>query len=162
MRNRVPKSTILKQLVLGLSIVLLTLALSACSNLVRNNSQQDLEESGTELSLDETYDQARNGARLVLVYDAQSNSFKGHVENTTLGILKMVRAEVHLSNGVELGPTTPTDLGPGESMPVSLTAISNDFDGWTAHAEVGEGGSGEHIGEDGGEHDGEGRSEHYG
>ena len=62
------------------------------------------EESGTELALDESYDAVRNGARLVLTYDAQGNSFNGFVENTTDNILKQVRVEVHLSNGVELGP----------------------------------------------------------
>ena len=35
------------------------------------------EESNTELALNETYDKVRNGARLILTYDAQSNSFRG-------------------------------------------------------------------------------------
>ena len=65
------------------------------------------EESGAELALNQSYDQVRNGARLVLAYDAQSNSFSGTVKNTTDRILKRVRVEVHLSNGKELGPTTP-------------------------------------------------------
>ena len=66
------------------------------------------------LALDETYDAVRSGARLVLYYDAPSNSFKGTVENTTNEVLGRVRIEVHLSNGAELGPTTPTDMAPGE------------------------------------------------
>ena len=52
----------------------------------------------------------------------------------------------------KLGPTTPVDLAPGEKIDVQLTANSKDFDGWTAHPEVGEGEHGEH-GEHGGEHD---------
>ena len=56
------------------------------------------------LALDETFDAVRSGARLILSYDAPSNSFKGTVENTTDGILDAVRIEVHLSNGSELGP----------------------------------------------------------
>ncbi len=116
------------------------------------------EESGTELALNERYDEVRNGARLTLAYDAQSNSFNGTVENTTGETLNRVRVEVHLSNGKELGPTTPADLGPGETRDVTLTATNEDFDGWTAHPEVG---SGEHgNGEGHGEHDREGRSEH--
>ena len=51
------------------------------------------------LALDETFDAVRSGARLVLSYDAPSNSFKGTVENTTNGVLDRVRIEVHLSNG---------------------------------------------------------------
>ncbi|MHC4180320.1 MAG: FxLYD domain-containing protein [Planctomycetota bacterium] len=93
-----------------------------------------------------------------MAYDAKSNSFNGTVENTTDKTLKRVRVEVHLSNGKELGPTTPADLEPGEKRGVKLTATSEDFDGWTAHPEVG---SGEHgHGEGDGEHDREGPSEH--
>jgi hypothetical protein len=116
------------------------------------------EESGTELALNETYDKVRNGARLILAYDAQSNSFNGTVGNTTDRILKRVRVEVHLSNGKELGPTTPADLAPGQTRNVKLMATNKDFDGWTAHPEVG---IGEHGSAEGrGEHDREGRSEH--
>jgi hypothetical protein len=116
------------------------------------------EESGVELGLNETYDKVRNGARLILAYDAQSNSFDGTVENTTDTVLRQVRIEVHLSNGKELGPTTPADLGPGQRREVKLTATNRDFDGWAAHPEVGIGELG--YGEGPGEHDREGRSEH--
>ena len=116
------------------------------------------EESGTELALNESYDAVRNGARLILAYDAQSNSFNGTVANTTDKTLKRVRVEVHLSNGKELGPTTPGDLGPGERRDVRLKATDKGFDGWTAHPEVG---IGEHgSGEERGEHDREGQGEH--
>ncbi len=101
------------------------------------------------LALDETFDTVRSGARLVLSYDAPSNSFKGTVENTTDGVLDAVRIEVHLSNGSELGPTTPTDMAPGEVIAINLPATQASFTGWTAHAEVGAGGEG---GESGGEH----------
>ena len=111
------------------------------------------------LALDETFDAVRSGARLILKYDAPSNSFKGTVENTTKGVLDRVRIEVHLSNGAELGPTTPTDMAPGEVVAVNLPATPASFNGWTAHAEVGtgekEGESGEEhgsSGEQGGEH----------
>ncbi len=116
------------------------------------------EESGRELALNEGCDMVRNGVRLVMDYDAQSNSFNGTVENTTDNILKRVRVEVHLSNGMELGPTTPADLQPGEKNAVKLTATNKGFIGWTAHAEIG---SSEHgRDEEHGEHDGAGRSEH--
>ena len=115
------------------------------------------------LAPDDTLDTVRGGARLVLSYDAPSNSFKGTVENTTDGILDAVRIEVHLSNGSELGPTTPTDMAPGEVIAINLPATPASFTGWTAHAEVGTGGEGgesggEHRdgGESGGEHDGGG------
>ena len=101
------------------------------------------------LALHETFDTVRSGARLVLNYDAPSNSFKGTVENTTNSILDRVRVEVHLSNGTELGPTTPTDMAPREVIEINLPATPASFTGWTAHAEVGGGGEGS---ESGGEH----------
>ena len=103
------------------------------------------------LAPDETFDMVQNGARLILDYDAASNSFKGTVENTTEGVLERVRVEVHLSNGTELGPTTPTGMAPGELLRINLPATEESFTGWTAHVEVG---SGEHgrSGESAGEH----------
>ena len=125
------------------------------------------EESGTRLALDEIYDTVRNGARLILRYDSASNSFVGTVENTTDNILRRVRVEVHLSNGTELGPTTPVDLAPGEVIDVTVSAAGEEFTGWTPHAEVDTGDGGEHGegGEGGGEHgeggeEGEGGGEH--
>ena len=99
------------------------------------------------LALDETYDAVRSGARLILSYDAPSNSFKGTVENTTNGVLERVRIEVHLSNGAELGPTTPMDMAPGEVLEINLSATPESFTGWTAHAEVGGGDEGSESGE---------------
>ena len=77
------------------------------------------------------------GARLVLSYDSASNAFIGAVENTTDTTLRRVRVEVHLSNGIELGPTTPTDLAPGQSLDITLPATERPFTTWSAHPEVG-------------------------
>ena len=99
-----------------------------------------------QLAPGETFDMVRGGARLTLGYDAASNSFKGTVENTTNNVLTRVRIEVHLSNGTELGPTTPVDMAPGQLLPVNLPSTQASFTGWIAHAEVGGGGEG------GGEH----------
>ncbi len=99
-------------------------------------------EEGSEATLapDETFDMVRSGARLILSYDASSNSFTGTVENTTSNVLTRVRIEVHLSNGTELGPTTPIDLAPDEMATVTLHSTQSAFTGWITHAEVGSGG----------------------
>ena len=116
------------------------------------------EGSGAMLALDETFDTVRSGARLILSYDASTNAFTGTVENTTNSVLTRVRIEVHLSNGVELGPTTPVDMAPGEVRTVNLPATAEPFTGWVPHAEVGGGESGGEHGsggdgsESGGEH----------
>ncbi len=112
------------------------------------------EEGGNALALDETFDMVRAGARLIMSYDDAANAFVGSVANTTDATLTRVRIEVHLSNGIELGPTTPTDLAPGEILDVVLPASTQSFDGWTPHAEVGasEGGGESGAGEGSGEH----------
>ena len=113
---------------------------------------------GATLAPDETFDTVRSGARLILNYDAAGNSFTGTVENTTSSVLTRVRIEVHLSNGTELGPTTPIDMAPGEVTVVTLPSTQASFTGWIAHAEVGSGEGSESGGEhgSGGEGSGEG------
>ena len=95
------------------------------------------EESGAQFALGDTFDEVRAGARLVLSYDLAANVFKGKVENTTGATLSRVRVEVHLSNGIELGPTTPVDPAPGQVVEVTLPASSQPFASWSAHPEVG-------------------------
>lgn len=89
------------------------------------------------LAPNETFDEVRGGARLILNHDTASKAFKGTVENTTNSVLTRVRIEVHLSNGTELGPTTPIDLAPGQVASVNLPSTPGSFTGWIAHAEVG-------------------------
>ena len=95
------------------------------------------EESGTQFGLGDTFNEVRAGARLILSYDSATNTFKGTVENTTGATLNRVRVEVHLSNGIELGPTTPVYLAPGQVAEVTLPASSQPFTSWSAHPEVG-------------------------
>ena len=110
--------------------------------------------SGTQFARDEAYDEVRAGARLILSYDSAANAFTGTVENTTEATLSRVRVEVHLSNGTELGPTTPVDLAPGQAVDVTLEATKEPFTSWSAHPEVGgDSESGEHSGDsESGEH----------
>ncbi len=160
--------------ILAVVAILWITGISGCSKKEELSVNDESEETNVELTLNDQYDKVRNGTRLILNYDPHSNSFKGTVENTTNETLKRVRVEVHLSNGKELGPTTPEDLAPGDTREVLLAATSTNFDKWTAHPEVGddEHGSGESRGEHDrehnehgngesrGEHDREGESEH--
>ena len=94
-------------------------------------------ESGTQYTLTQTFNEVQSGAHMIMRFDATTSFFVGTVRNTTNGILRRVRVEVHLSNGVELGPTTPTDLSPGETMNVALSAVGQTFSTWSGHPEVG-------------------------
>lgn len=110
------------------------------------------------LAPEDTYDETRYGARLIMSYDAAANAFTGTVENTTNRVLTRARVEIHLSNGTELGPTTPTDLAPGQVLQIRLPSTTAPFTSWTTHAEIGNeehgsGGEGHGSGgESGGEH----------
>ncbi|MYA00914.1 MAG: hypothetical protein F4038_03545 [Chloroflexi bacterium] len=115
--------------------------------------------SANALARDATFDEVRGGARLVLKFDDESNSFRGTVENTGDRVLTRVRVEVHLDNGAELGPTTPTDLAPGETLDIVLPSTAESFTLWTTHAEVGSGEGGSEHGGESGESGGEGGDE---
>lgn len=171
-------SNILKTLV-GL-LIILAIINTACSNepgkdkekvlekleAERGEHSRDIgekgegEEDGTQFSKTDVYDVVKNGAHLILSFDAANNSFTGTVENVSQETIKKVRVEVHLSNGIELGPTKPKDLKPGERISVEINATEKAFETWSTHAEVGsseEGHNGEGEGEHGeGEHGEEG------
>ncbi len=95
------------------------------------------EESGPQIGLDGTHDEVRKGVRLILSFDSESSSFVGTVENVSEKTVPKVRVEVHLSNGMELGPTEPVDLAPGKKIEVKLSAVDQTFTWWKAHAEAG-------------------------
>ncbi len=96
-------------------------------------------ESGTQYGLADTAKETRAGVDLTIRYDATSRGFVGTVQNTTTQTAQLVRVEIHLSNGVELGPTPPADLAAGTSRPVTLSAAGQQFNRWSVHIELGQG-----------------------
>jgi len=159
-------------------VIILGIIFSGCSNEPKNSKEKEPvtleagksehkadvggegegEEDGTQFGLSDVYDVVKNGAHLILAYDAENNIFKGTVENTSDEVLEKVRVEVHLSNGIELGPTTSVDLKPGEKVEVKLEGSEKDFETWSTHTEVGTSehsheGEGEHSHEEGEEHE---------
>ena len=106
------------------------------------DDREDGEESAEQFTKSQTYDRLRAGSRLILTYDAAANAFTGSVQNITDAPLPRVRVEIHLSNGMELGPTPPLDLAPGDSAPITLAASAAPFQTWSAHAEIGGGATG--------------------
>ena len=132
--NRILRVLVL--IVIGLFVFLI----SGCSSMTR--PYIDLEGTGfsVQFGLNKRSEPVRHvqgGARMILAYDSQGRSIKGHVENTTNQTLKRVRVKVRLSNGVKLGPTRAADLPPGATQEIKFAEIDGDFSGWTAHVEVG-------------------------
>ena len=120
-------------------IVACALLLAACGLFGPSESHEDgeEEEEGVQLTKSQTYDEVRSGCRLILRYDSAANAFAGTAQNVTTSTLSRVRVEVHLSNGIELGPTTPVNLAPNEIVDILLPASTQSFETWSAHPEVG-------------------------
>ena len=125
------------------------------------------EEDGTQFTKTQTYDVTKHGVRLILKYNSLTNVFEGTMKNTTSKTIERARVEVHLSNGIELGPTKPMTLASKTKIPVILKATEKFFKTWSTHAEVGnnehgansERGEGHGEGEKG-EHGNERKGEH--
>ncbi len=81
--------------------------------------------------------EVRKGIQLTLKYDKSTSTFVGTTKNISNKTVRRERVEVHLSNGVELGPTKAIDLAPGKQVEVKLSAEGQSFTWWSAHAESG-------------------------
>lgn len=68
-------------------------------------------------------------------------AFTGTVHNTTSATVSDVRVEIHLSDGVEPGPTPRQDLAAQEQSDVRLDGRGQSFTIWSVHVELGSGGS---------------------
>ncbi|PCE66579.1 hypothetical protein B7P33_04585 [Sediminicola luteus] len=95
------------------------------------------EEEKAELSKTAVYDVTKKGLRLYLAYNVTTNAFEGYLENMGTKAIKKARVEVHLDNGIELGPTPSHNLSPKQKLPVNLKASRKPFKLWSAHAEQG-------------------------
>jgi hypothetical protein len=130
------------RLFIGILIGIFLISSFVCTNKPADNEQEGIsegDEAGPRLTVDDTYSTERNGIQLNLAYDSESSSFIGTVENITKETIQSVRVEVHLSNGMELGPTKPVDLESGDIVKVKLPAEGQSFKWWKAHPEAGEG-----------------------
>jgi len=93
-------------------------------------------ESGVYIARTASWSETRNDAWLQLSFNSASNSFVGRVSNTGNEPLCDFRVEVHLSTGIELGPTERTGVPYGGSINVTLPSGGEEFATWTAHPEV--------------------------
>ena len=94
------------------------------------------EESGVYIARTASWSETRNDAWLQLSFNSASNSFVGRVSNTGNAPLCDVRVEVHLSTGIELGPTERAGVPYGGSINVTLPSGGEEFTTWTAHPEM--------------------------
>lgn len=96
-------------------------------------------ESGTQYRLQEVASETRDGVSLTMYYEGSAERFVGTMTNTTNAAIADVRVEVHLSNGIELGPSPLVALAAKEKVSVELAASGQKFSTWSAHVEIGQG-----------------------
>ena len=75
----------------------------------------------------------------MFAFDASTSSFRGSVENRTNTLICRSRTEVHLGVGtrvVEMGPTIPENLSPGETLNVVMTIEGYEPETYALHPEA--------------------------
>lgn len=92
--------------------------------------EENVCESANQLKIDEVFEQEIDGLFLIVGYHAPSNSFVWLAENKSNRVISRIGVEIYLSNAVELGPTKPFDLQPGESRDFSMPAYNKYFKEW--------------------------------
>ena len=129
------RSGIPSKIILIMCIIITASCLSACGK--DDGSSPPVGKGfGVKIAHGESYDRDQDGIRLILTHDPKYNTFIGFVENLTNDTLNGVRIELHLSNGVVLGPTSPVDLVPGERKDINISAKNYIFENWTVHLEI--------------------------
>lgn len=126
----------LMKTILSIFLIQLVFVNTGCAQSEDKHGEEG-EESGKRFTKKEVCKEERKGTKLLLKYDAAALAFTGTVENVSTKVIKKVRVEVHLSNGVELGPTKKVDLVPGEKVDIKLSAKGQEFEWWSTHAEAG-------------------------
>ena len=117
----------------------LTIAVISLIGLVACNEPDNMTSGPPALQygLDETCDETRDGVRLVMRYDAPSETFLGTLGNTTEDILQQVRVRLRLSNGTDV-LTPQFGLNPGEEGDVTFdVSAAWSFTTWDAYPVVG-------------------------
>ena len=81
------------------------------------------EEANPSIPIIDPYDGVNAGQTFAFRYEADPGLFRGTVENTSASLVCASRTEIHLgtpSGVVELGPTIPEDLEPGDVLYVVM------------------------------------------
>ena len=95
------------------------------------------EEGGADYKINEIYNVTKKGIQLLLKYNKTTNEFKGFIQNKTSKSIERARVEIHLSNGIELGPTIPMTLKSRQKKEIIIKATEKGFSSWSTHVEVG-------------------------
>ena len=96
------------------------------------------DESSPPIPLTDSFSGVFQNQNFAFAFDTSTDAFRGTVENITNSLVCLSRTEIHLGVGnqvVELGPTIPENLGPGEILNVVVTARGIVPTTYTLHPE---------------------------
>ena len=96
------------------------------------------DESSPPIPLTESFSGVFGNQQFAFAFDASTGAFRGTVENPTSHAVCESRTEIHLGVGpevIELGPTMPVDLSPGEVIKIVMSADGYALDTYSLHPE---------------------------
>ena len=97
------------------------------------------EEANPSIPINVPYAGVNAGQTFDFRYEADTGLFRGTVENTSAGLVCASRTEIHLGTPmgvVELGPTIPEDLEPGDVLYVVMYQDGPEPDTYILHPEA--------------------------
>ena len=99
---------------------------------------EDGDESSPDTPLTERLSGTFQNQNFDFAFDAATGAFRGTVENPTSSTICRSRTEIHLGVGaqvIELGPTIPVDLAPGDIIKIVMSAEGYALDTYSLHPE---------------------------
>ncbi|MCY4562894.1 MAG: hypothetical protein OXE40_00260 [Gammaproteobacteria bacterium] len=97
------------------------------------------DEASPPISIDDPYADTIGGQAFEFAYETGTRLFRGTVRNTSAGLICDSRTEIHLGTPmgvIELGPTIPEDLEPGDELNVVMYQDGPDPDTYILHPEA--------------------------
>ncbi|PON17422.1 hypothetical protein C2W62_13275 [Candidatus Entotheonella serta] len=96
------------------------------------------DESSPPIPLTDSFSGVFQNQNFTFAFDVSTGAFRGTVENPTDDFICQSRTEIHLGVGaqvIELGPTIPVNLAPGEILNVVMAANGFAPDTYSLHPE---------------------------
>ncbi len=99
-------------------------------------SAWDLVDVEAQLLPTDVYDDTISGVHVMVKYMLDDKYFYGSLENVGDELVKGIKVGMHLSNGMDLGPTHGLDLVPGKAGSVVIDADIKEWEKWAVYVEL--------------------------
>lgn len=106
-------------------------------------SAWDLVDLEAQLLKTDVYDDTISGVHVMVKYMLDDKYFYGSLENVGDEHVVGLKLGMHLSNGMDLGPSHGADLEPGKAGSVVIDADIKEWEKWAVYVEIGDAEGGE-------------------